>query len=78
MLANPRYAALREYQGQTITGSWPAIIDADAHRSVLGVLSDPRRRKAGPCRRVRFRLHPATAGSPPAEGRSPLKFEEPL
>jgi len=50
MLSNPRYAALRDYQGQTIAGGWPAIIDADAHRSVLGVLSDPRRRKAGPPR----------------------------
>ncbi|BEP14829.1 recombinase family protein [Acidothermaceae bacterium B102] len=50
MVGNPRYAALRRYRDQTLAGRWPAVIDADMHRSVLGVLSDPRRTKAGPPR----------------------------
>jgi site-specific DNA recombinase len=52
MLKNPRYAALRVYQGQVIgAGSWPPIIDEDTHYAVLAVLAQPERHKAGPPRR---------------------------
>ncbi|MBA3290875.1 MAG: recombinase family protein, partial [Actinobacteria bacterium] len=52
MLRNPRYAALRVYQGEIIgKGSWPPIIDEDTHYAVVAVLSQPERHKAGPPRR---------------------------
>lgn len=52
MLRNPRYAALRVYQAEIIgKGTWPAILDEDTHYSVVAVLAQPERHKAGPPRR---------------------------
>ncbi len=47
-LANPRLAGLSAYRGQVIgTGQWTAILDEDTHRSIVAILADPARRRAG-------------------------------
>lgn len=44
MLINPRYAAIRSYNGrEAAPGTWPAILDADTHRGLVAVLRDPTR-----------------------------------
>jgi DNA invertase Pin-like site-specific DNA recombinase len=48
MLRNPRYAALRVHQDKVIgPGQWPAILDADTHATIRGILDDPTRRAPG-------------------------------
>lgn len=45
LLKNPRYAALRSYNGKVVgAGDWPAIIDTDTHAGVVAVLSDTTRK----------------------------------
>lgn len=47
LLVNPRYAAIREYNGREVApGKWPAIIDVDTHRGLVAVLRDPSRGSA--------------------------------
>lgn len=44
ILANPRYAALQEYQGRIVgNGNWPQILDRDEHAALLALFADPRR-----------------------------------
>jgi site-specific DNA recombinase len=43
MLTNPRYAGLRSYQGQTVTGTWPTLIDMETHAQLRRLLLDPAR-----------------------------------
>ena len=46
LLAKPRYAGLRTYQGKVVDGvkgDWPALIDEDTHRGLVAFLSDPSR-----------------------------------
>jgi site-specific DNA recombinase len=44
ILASPRLAGLREWQGSKYPGQWPAIIDADTHERLARLLSDRPRR----------------------------------
>ncbi len=44
ILASPRLAGLREWQGSKYPAQWPAIIDADTHERLAKVLSDRPRR----------------------------------
>jgi DNA invertase Pin-like site-specific DNA recombinase len=44
ILASPRLAGLREWQGKKYPGQWPAIIDADTHERLARLLSDRPRR----------------------------------
>ena len=46
ILASPRLAGLREWQGKKYPAQWPAIIDADTHERLARLLSD-RPRRAG-------------------------------
>lgn len=56
MLQNPRYAALRSYNGKVVgPGDWPAIVDADTHAGVVAVLSNTER-KTGTVRYERKHL----------------------
>lgn len=43
MLVNPRYAGLRTYDGQTVTGTWPTLIDLEVHAELKRLLLDPAR-----------------------------------
>ncbi|MEH6804998.1 MAG: recombinase family protein [Rhodococcus erythropolis] len=44
ILANPRYAALQEYQGRIVgDGDWPQILDRDEHHALLALFADPNR-----------------------------------
>lgn len=48
VLKNPRYAGLRVHRGVIVgPGTWPAILDEETHRSVVALLKDPSRRRAG-------------------------------
>ena len=48
LLQNPRHAGLRVHRGEVVgLGQWPPIIDEDAHRAVVAILSDPARRPRG-------------------------------
>ena len=44
ILASPRLAGLREWQGKKYPGQWPAIIDADTHERLARLLGDRPRR----------------------------------
>ncbi len=47
MLVNPRYAAIRTYNGkEAAPGKWPAIIDTETHQGLVAILRDPARGKA--------------------------------
>jgi site-specific DNA recombinase len=43
-LTSPRLAGLREWQGKTYPGDWPAILDEDTHARLVRLFSDPARR----------------------------------
>lgn len=43
-LTSPRLAGLREWQGKTYRGEWPAILDEDTHARLVRLFSDPARR----------------------------------
>ncbi|MEV7684527.1 recombinase family protein [Streptomyces bungoensis] len=52
LLQNERYAGLREYNGTTYAGKWPAIITEDQWRQAVSLLQDPARRTSpGPARK---------------------------
>lgn len=52
LLLNERYAGLREYNGTTYPGKWPAIISEDQWRQAVSILTDPARKKSpGPARK---------------------------
>ena len=44
ILASPRLAGLREWQGKKYPAQWPAIIDADTHERLARLLADRPRR----------------------------------
>jgi len=46
MLMSPMLAGLREYEGTTTEGTWPAILSVAEHIKVTSVLGDPLRRKS--------------------------------
>lgn len=52
LLLNERYAGLREYNGTTYTGKWPAIISEDQWRQTVAIITDPSRKTSpGPARK---------------------------
>ncbi|MFJ4735206.1 recombinase family protein [Streptomyces sp. NPDC088770] len=52
LLMNERYAGLREYNGTTYTGKWPAIVNEDVWRQAVAILTDPSRKTSpGPARK---------------------------
>jgi len=53
VLLRPRNAGLMQHRGQVVgPADWPAILEEDTWRAVVGILSDPRRRtQAGTARR---------------------------
>lgn len=53
MLGRSRYAGLREHQGITYPGTWPALLPVDTHLALRGLFADPRRDNGG---RARTRL----------------------
>lgn len=45
LITNPAYAALRVHRGGVVgAGDWPAILDADTHRRVVAIMTDPKRK----------------------------------
>lgn len=52
LLQNERYAGLREYNGTTYAGKWPAIVSEDEWRQAVAILTDPSRATSpGPARK---------------------------
>ncbi|MGV4984580.1 recombinase family protein [Streptomyces sp. NRAIS4] len=52
LLQNERYAGLREYNGTTYAGKWPAIVTEDQWRQAVAVITDPSRKTSpGPARK---------------------------
>ncbi len=52
LLQNERYAGLREYNGTTYAGKWPAIVSEDQWRQAVSLLTDPSRKTSpGPARK---------------------------
>lgn len=44
LLVNPRYAALNTHRGKVIgSGKWAPLIDIDAHKGLVALLTDPKR-----------------------------------
>jgi site-specific DNA recombinase len=43
-LRSPHVAGLREWQGQTYSAQWPAILDEDTHEPLVRLFADPSRR----------------------------------
>jgi site-specific DNA recombinase len=48
VMTSPRLAGLRTHHGETFKGQWPAILDETTYAAMHAVLSDPKRRTAGP------------------------------
>lgn len=57
VLLNPRYAGIREYEGQHYPAVWPAIVTEDVWKAVVGILTNPSRR----VNNSRVRVHLLTA-----------------
>ncbi|MFD4969533.1 recombinase family protein [Streptomyces sp. NPDC058424] len=52
LLMNERYAGLREYNGTTYEGKWPAIVNEDVWRQAVQILTNPGRKTSpGPARK---------------------------
>ncbi|WP_406175265.1 recombinase family protein [Streptomyces sp. NBC_00996] len=52
LLQNERYAGLRQYNGTTYAGKWPAIVSEDQWRQAVKILTHPSRRTSpGPARK---------------------------
>lgn len=48
MLTSARLAGLREHNGHTVTGTWPAIVDVKTLERLRAILTAPERRKGDP------------------------------
>jgi DNA invertase Pin-like site-specific DNA recombinase len=63
LLRNPFLAGLREYDGEVIEGSWPAVLDRETHTELLAYLDDPARRTSDTTRRKHLLAGLLTCGA---------------
>lgn len=63
LLRNPFLAGLREYDGEVIEGSWPAVLDRATHAELLAYLNDPSRRTSDTTRRKHLLAGLLTCGA---------------